>query len=89
MTEASEANRKDPAFEFVIQVGLTLESRPPDEVQEGEQEELNQQFPPQAQAIPDPGCHGMESYLAPPGPANARFNLSIPPGSGESEGTGV
>ena len=84
MTEASEANREAQAFEFVIQVGLTLESRPPDEVQDGEQEKLNQQFPPQGQAIPDPDYHGLESYLPLPGPANAGFSLSIPPGSCES-----
>lgn len=78
VAEASEADRKDQAFEFVIQLGLTLESRPPGEVQDREQEELNQQFPPQAQPIPDPDCHGVESYLAPPGPANAGFSLSVP-----------
>lgn len=84
VAEASEANRDDQAFEFVIHMGLTVESRPPDEVQDGEQEKLNQQFPPQAQAIPDPDCHGLESYLPPPGPANAGFSLSVPLGSGES-----
>lgn len=84
MTEASKANREHQAFEFVIQVGLTVESRPPDEVQDGEQEKLNQQFPPWAQAIPDPDFHGLQSYLPPPGPANAGFSLSVPPGSGES-----